>query len=703
VNSFSVNRTTKSETKNYNLELKYDNGGNFTSEVRAIRANGNRLSMNGQAQGDLSNWQYAPGRFNLFRDPTDRTRGPFYPASICAQYPASQRSNAVVGSAGGCYLNPNPAGYGANPQLHYNIGGNKAIWSGFDNPLAGGLGAGKTLKDYMANKDSYAIAAFSSEGNNEVESDMNVFRAEGHYKFDDNFLGFITKIDAGVRQSDRTVEVEAFHLFSPFYGGTPGAVQAQRHAGAGRGLLRPVEGHRRRHEPGPVPGGRVRAEPGLQCGSAGTPTAPPIRSRPPIRCFQGYTVNRPTKIDAYNNVIWMDDLGGITQGIPGFWVVDPRDFDDVKSFQEKVFGAAVRYQIPGATYDVTLKEQSAYTAANFEIGKLSGNVGLRVIQTHLLVKQNLTGATQNYGDTNLDVGDTVTSRKYTDWLPSLNAVYDATDHLKFRFAYSKTMQPLDLGNYGGGLSISTADCGTKPGRCVTGASSSGNPYLDPWRSTNFDGAVEYYFGGASMVNLSAFKLKIDSFVTGGTTTGTFKDEDGTPRTVNVSQPIQGDGGSVKGLEAGTKLAFSDLLTDGGFFSNFGIDANATYSPSSESRLGLDGKKLPFTDNSKYQYNLVGWYQDDKWQARVAYNYRTDRLSSVTGSSGDNLAVFQDATGFVDVNVSYNVRDNIVVYFNGSNVTGEIENYYVKFADGKTQYFNQNEFEPRYTLGIRAKW
>jgi hypothetical protein len=277
VNSFSVNRTTKSETKNYNLELKYDNGGNFTSEVRAIRANGDRLSMNGQAQGDLSNWQYAPGRFNLFRDAADRTRGPFYPAAICAQYPASQRTNAVVGSAGGCYLAPNPLGYGANPQLHYNIGGNKAVWSGFDNPLAGGLGAGKTLKDYMANKDSYAIAAFSSEGNNEVESDMNVFRAEGHYKFDDKFLGFITKIDAGVRQSDRSVAVEAFHLFSPFYGGTPGAVQTQRHAGAGRGLLRPVEGHRRRHEPEPVPGGRV-----VELAYNGLPPARPanVRVRP---------------------------------------------------------------------------------------------------------------------------------------------------------------------------------------------------------------------------------------------------------------------------------------------------------------------------------------------------------------------------------------------------------------------------------------
>jgi iron complex outermembrane receptor protein len=390
VNSFSVNRTTKSETKNYNLELKYDNGGNFTSEVRAIRANGSRLSMNGQAQGDLSNWQAAPGRFNLFRDAADPTRGPFYPAAICAQYPASQRTNAVVGSAGGCYLAPNPAGYGANPQLHYNIGGNKAVWSGFDNPLVGGLGAGKTLKDYMANKDSYAIAAFSSEGNNEVDSDMNVFRAEGHYKFDDKFLGFITKIDAGVRQSDRTVEVEAFHLFSPFYGGTPGAVQINGTAVPAAGCYAQWKAIDVVMSQNQCQAGEFVTNPAYNAtlpAGAGVPncTLTPGQGagdrRNVATCFQGYTVNRPTKIDAYNNVIWMDDLGSITQGIPGFWVVDPHDFDDVASFQKKVFGAAVRYQIPGATYDVTLKEQSAYGAANFEAGKLSGNIGLHVIQT----------------------------------------------------------------------------------------------------------------------------------------------------------------------------------------------------------------------------------------------------------------------------------------------------------------------------------
>ncbi|MBI1682049.1 TonB-dependent receptor [Caulobacter hibisci] len=690
INSFTVNRVTKSESKNYNLELKYDNGGNLTFEARAIRANGERLSMNGQAQGDLSNWQYGDGRFNLFRNAADRTRGPFYPKAICDTYPASQRSNAVVGSAGGCYLNPNPLGYGQNPQLHYDISGNHPVWSGFDTPISGGLGAGKTLRDYMANKDSYAIAAFSSEGNNEVESDMNVFRADGHYRFDENFLGFITKVDAGVRLSDRSVSVEQFHLFSGFYGGTPGAVQANGSAVPAAGCMaqwKAIDVVMNQN----------------QC-QAGEFVPNPVTGVPE---FQGYTVNRPTKLSTYNNTLFVTDLGGVTSGMPGFWAVDPRDFDNVLAFQKKVFGDAVRVTVPGQTYDVDLKEQSAYFASSYEIGKFSGDFGLRVIETELLVKQNLTGDTMNYGDTNADDGDTVTRRKYRDWLPSFNGAYELTDNVKLRFSYSKTMQPLDLGSYGGGLKINTADCGASlPNvRCVTGAEASGNPDLDPWRSQNFDVAAEYYFGQASMLNITAFRLKIDSYVTGGTIKGSFPDQDGViRREVDVSLPLQGDGGEVKGLEVGAKVAFSDVIPDTPILRNFGVDTNYTFSPSEEARIDLSGEKLPFFDNSKHQFNFVGWYQDDKLQARVAYNFRTDRLAGTMGGGGGRtIPVMQDATGYVDVNVSYQVRDNVTVYFNGSNVTGEIEDYYLKFAKGKEQYSSQNEFEPRYVIGVRAKW
>lgn len=683
VNSFSVNRVTKSETKNFNVELNYDNGGPFTAEVRAIYADGDRLSMNGQAQGDLSNWRYAPGRFTLFRDATDRTRGTFYPAAIASKFP-TRYTNGIVGSAGGRFVDPNPLGYGENPQLHYNISGDKAVWSGFDRPISGGLGAGKTLKDYMASKDSYAIGAFSSEGNNEIQSEMSVFRADGHYKFQDEpFLGFITNIDVGARISDRSVEAEQFHLFSGFYGGVPGAVQANGT---------------------PVPAGGCEAQwkaidvvmDQSQC-QAGEFIIDPLTG---TRKFQPYTVNAPTRLDTYNNVIWVDNYGGVTSGLPGVWAVDPRDFDNPAAFHKKVFGGAIRVTVPGESYDVDLREQSGYVATNFALGKLSGDMGLKLIRTELLVRQNITGETRNYGDTNADAGDTVTRRKYTDLLPSINAQYAITDSFKARFSYSKTMQPLDLLNYGGALKINTAD---DPGlgiRIVTSAEAKGNPNLNPWRSDNFDAALEYYVGQASMVSVSAFLLKIDSFVTNGVTSGSFPDQDGViRRPVNVTLPIQGDGGEVKGLEVGAKVALSDFITSP-ILENFGFDTNYTYSPSEESRLGVDGEKLPFAQNSKNQFNLIGWYQDDKLQVRVAYNFRSARLQEVMSN---NIPIFQDSTSYVDVNVSYAVRDNVTVYFNGSNVTGEIENYYARFAKGQTQYVWQNEFEPRYTLGVRARW
>ncbi|RAK50832.1 TonB-dependent receptor [Phenylobacterium deserti] len=676
VNSFSVNRTNKSESKNYNLQLNYDNGGALTFEARAIRASAERLSMNGQVQGDLSNWRYGPGRFTLFRDPNDRTRGTFYPANIASQFPASRYTNNIVGSNGGRFVDPNPLGYGENPQLTYNIAGGSPVWSGFDRPISGGLGAGKTLRDYMANLDSYAVGAFSSEGNNEAKSDLSVMRVDVHYQFQDAPLfGLITKVDGGVRRSDRSVNVEQFHLFSNFYGGNgasdPAGCSAQWKA------IDVVMNQN-------------------QC-QAGEMVPDPVTGQ---MVFQGYTVNAPTRLDKYNNPIFFENFGGITSGLPGVWAADPRDFDDAEAFMNRVFGETTRGIVPGQTFDVDLNESSAYGAATFEWGGLVGDLGLKVIQTEMTVKQNLTGEVRNYGDTNADAGDVVTRRKYTDWLPSLNLVYNYGDNWKFRFAFSRTMQPLDLMNYGGGLSIFTAD---DPGlgiRIVTGASSAGNPELDPWRSNNYDAAVEYYFGRASMVNVSVFRLDIESFVTSGQTTGRFPDQDGViRRDVPVSLNVQGEGGTVDGVEIGAKIALSDLI-ETPFLRNFGVDTNYTFSPSEEERTDLAGDKLPFVDNSKHQYNLIGWYQDDKWQVRVAYNYRTERLNGVMASG---LPVFQDSTGYVDVNVSYSLNDNITLYANGSNVTGEIEDYFLRFTDDVHQYAWQNEFESRYTLGVRARW
>ena len=46
---------------------------------------------------------------------------------------------------------------------------------------------------------------------------------------------------------------------------------------------------------------------------------------------------------------------------------------------------------------------------------------------------------------------------------------------------------------------------------------------------------------------------------------------------------------------------------------------------------------------------------------------------------------------------------VTIYANGSNIFGEIEEYYVEIEPGAKQFHSRNQFEPRYSVGIRARF
>jgi len=690
-NSFAVDDTVNSQSNNVNLQLDYDNGGNFTSSVRAIHGTAVNHFSTGSVQGDLSNWKDQNtkqlwrnqlgivGQDSWFgQDTSAATYLPnFYPASVAAKFP-NQIVGTIVGDKGGRYIDPNPLGYGQNPQLTYNVGGDHPVWGGFDTPIAGGLGAGKTLRDYMANLSSYSVGAYDGGGNDSTAS-MNVFSATGKYKFDEKVGGFITAIEAGVRTSARHVDHLDFKYFSDLYTGS-----ATNPAGCGV-QWKAID--------------VVLNQPGCQ---AGEMVPNPLAGKPgqPATVFQGYTAEPPTRIDQYQKAIFVTNFGKVTSGLPGVWVADPHAFDDMQSFLAKTFGNAYKQIRPGNSFQVSLDELSAYSVAYFESGMFTGSLGAKIIQTTITTKQNVTGPTISYGDTQSDVGDTLTDRTYNDVLPALNVAANISDEFKVRFAATKTMTPLDLGSYGGGLTVSTADDLKLGIRTVTGASAGGNPNLNPWRAENYDLSAEYYLGKGSMLDIAAYKIDISSFVAGGTTTGRFPDADGViRRTVNVSLPIQGKGGSITGFEVGGKFAFGDI-TDG-FLKNFGSDVNFTYAPSKSNEKDMSGNDLPFYDNSKTSYNVVGWYQDDKFQARLAYNYRSERYAGDIGVGGPKY--FTQPAGYVDASVSYEVLENVTVTLDGSNLTNEREETRIDFSKGQSQFAKVNEFEARYTLGVRAKF
>ena len=192
-------------------------------------------------------------------------------------------------------------------------------------------------------------------------------------------------------------------------------------------------------------------------------------------------------------------------------------------------------------------------------------------------------------------------------------------------------------------------------------------------------------------------MDIDSFVVGTNEQRALPDADGVVRReVPVSTLAQGDGGTLKGIELGAKLALSDF-TESEFLQNFGGDINYTHSPGESTEQLLSGGDAPFPENSENVFNFVVWYESDNWEARLAYNYRSERLV-LLNQSWHGLALYQDETAYLDAGVSYKATDNISVFLNASNITDESERFYLEVENQEAW---ENTFEPRYTLGIRG--
>lgn len=646
VKSFTQNDSFYSASNNINLELNYDNGGAFTGNFRAVIGKASRKKRHGYNEGDLTNGQSTLNKTEVFM-PSDKCRA----------------EDRVAGDLGGCFQAINPLGYSEDPTITLDNSGEHPTYGGFDNTVAGGLGNGATLADYMRNLGSYNVGAFSSENNENASADLQVFSLKGNYALDD---GFITSVDVGIRSSSRTTEFERYHLFSPFHN----------------------KGCEAQWKATDVDLGNSACADGENVNGA----------------FQPYAVLGNVALDQFNDVNFVTDFGPVN-GIPGVWAADPKNYDDPEAFHNRVFGSTTKAVVPGRSFSVDLDELTYYVQANFEHNDFSGNFGIKVIETDLSITQNLTGKSKPYGNTNIDVGDKLTKRSYTDYLPAVNVAYQASDDVVIRFSYTENMMAINLDQWGDGLSLSTAldsnpASETNGQFIVTSGTANGNPALEPWRSDNVDFSAEWYLGAASMLSVGYFYIDVESFTENQTQMQFHPDADGiVRRQVPISLNGQGDGASLEGLELAAKLSFSDFIEDDTLLSKFGIDTNYTFSPSETDSEDIYGQANLFTDNSEHQFNLATWYEDDNFQARIAYNYRSERLSGLNGYAG-KLNVYQDAVGYLDISASYDVNENITVYVNGSNITSEFEEYY---AEEKRQRVSQNFYEARYTVGVRAKF
>jgi iron complex outermembrane recepter protein len=344
---------------------------------------------------------------------------------------------------------------------------------------------------------------------------------------------------------------------------------------------------------------------------------------------------------------------------------------------------------------------------------LRGDVGVRVARTRVIGRGNV-GATDGV------LGLPVTANnQYTDWLPSLNAVYEVVPDFLVRFAASKTMARPMLQNLTPGTTSFASGLNATTAPAVT----VGNPYLSPFRSTNFDLSFERYFGRSGLFGVAFFYKDLKSFpqqlageaplstvfepaiyeqVLASMTSLTLQDYTRNGGVWAIRQFQDAPGGKIKGIEVNVQSNF-DFLGDE--FRNFGVTANYTYinskltyltnavlattrtgtSPTAQNNFATG----PFLNTSPHAFNATLYYENDTLSARVSGAYRkryVNRFPLATGtcSVGINTGVggaacnspvigdfgFTEDTLNVDAALAWNVNKVLKLTAEARNLTNE---------------------------------
>ncbi len=276
-------------------------------------------------------------------------------------------------------------------------------------------------------------------------------------------------------------------------------------------------------------------------------------------------------------------------------------------------------------------------------------------------------------------------------LPNLDIRLNITNDLIARLSASRTLTRPPFG----ALSPRTVIGITRPGNFQA---SSGNPDLKPFLSDNLDLALEWYYQEGGYFNLGLFRKDLDNFLVNTVEKRVFPIADSddlfdTDPTFEVSLQNNLESSSVDGMEIGFQHTFGYLP---GAWSGFGFTANATLV---DSNAELDVNDLTQTfalEGLGDSYNLVGFYEYGKFEARLAWNRRERFLQVAVGFGGE--PTFVSDYEQVDVRFSYALTDSMSMFMEGVNITDE---KYQKVGRYDNQILLHEQTGPRYTLGLRA--
>lgn len=361
-----------------------------------------------------------------------------------------------------------------------------------------------------------------------------------------------------------------------------------------------------------------------------------------------------------------------------------------------------------AFFDITEDTLAIYGQANFDLGRLRGNAGLRYIDTDL-------ESTANVFDSNGVATLTTVESGYDHFLPRVNVAFDVTEDIVLRGAYYEDIRRPDFD------AVTAARTFPDFGG-VNGVSVGGNPFLVPEEVESYEASLDWYFAPEAVLSVGVFRKERNGLFgaredaaeeTGnpptrdttapcegggifspGTSPGIFGDDTaGTGVCVDNESTFNSDNSTTQeGVEVAIQYNLSGWEDQIGFLSGFGVLANYTYQNEDNNTgfVGVSGNRnnvifaaQGFPDAtreaatllrlSNHAYNLTGYYEKYGLSARLRYTWRdafaTDDLPGTAsiftpyGFRGQ-----QNSRGQLNGSVSYEVIDGLTLQVDAVNLT-----------------------------------
>ena len=348
----------------------------------------------------------------------------------------------------------------------------------------------------------------------------------------------------------------------------------------------------------------------------------------------------------------------------------------------------------GAGFDIIEKSKAVYLAADYSHGALSGNVGVRYVDTNVISSgfaPDLESVIVEPGGVFSSIGDAAPATFRSDYayfLPSTNVKLNVSDRFALRIAVARVLGRPGLGQLAAGTSVNANVLSI----------SSGNPALKPYLSDQADVSAEFYLPGGGILSAAAFYKRLSNFVISGqqleSHTVTFRGGGRETRTFRRTSPENSGTVRLKGIELGAQVPFTFLPAP---MDGFGVGGSFTYIDAPKVVTTEGEMATPLEGVSKIAYTGSAYFEKSGFGIRASYTWRDAYTGGQPNYFGDNVTT--RAYGQLDGSISYDITQQLSLNADVSNAL----NANAVVDNGFGLLRQRDNFGRRITAGARFKF